>query len=74
MKKIDKFENNARICSDIENLVISKHISYMDAAILYSEEKNLEIEQVAIALSKNSTIRIKIENEANELNFLKKKE
>ena len=73
MKRIEKFENQMRICRDIELMVLSKTINYMEAAILYAEENNLEIEFIANILSKNAAIRSKIEEEAEDLNYIKKR-
>lgn len=73
MKKIEKFENQQRICTDIENLVSSMNINYMDALIYYADDKDLEIEYVAGLVGKNQAIRSKIEIEAENLNFLRKK-
>lgn len=71
MKKIDKFENQARICNEIEQMIVDKSMSYMDAVILYCEEKELEIEYVAKIISNDTNIRVKIEEEAESLNFMK---
>lgn len=73
MKKIEKFENQQRICKDIEVIVSDKDISYMDAVILYAQEKDLEIEYVAGLAGKNAFIRSKIEEEAEFLNYIKRK-
>ncbi len=73
MKKIDKFENQMRICKEIDHLVKTKDLDYMDAALLYAHENNLEIEYVGELLSKNTMIRARIEEEAENLNFLKRK-
>jgi hypothetical protein len=73
MRKIEKFENQKRICHDIEILVISKRIDYIEAAILYAEENDYEIEYIANILAKNIVMRSKIEQEAEDLNFIKKR-
>lgn len=73
MKRIEKFENQMRICRDVELMVLTNKMNYMDAAILYAEEHELEIEFVANILSTNAAIRSKIEEEAEDLNFLKKR-
>ena len=73
MKRFERFENQQRIQSEIEELVENKEISYMDAIILYSQDNDLEIEHVASIVGKNSRLRSKVELEAEELHFLKKK-
>ena len=57
--------------SAIENLVIQKKISYMDAIILYTDDVDCEIEMVAKML--NRSIKDKLEAEAQELNMMKKR-
>ena len=56
----------------IEKLAKDKHISYMDAIILYCEETGFEIEVAAKLIS--STLKSKIKMEAEELHFLPKSE
>lgn len=51
-------------------LKIEKGISYLDAILLYCETNNLEI-AVAAELT-NSALKIKLEEDATELNLLKK--
>lgn len=55
----------------IENLVIEKNISYMEAIVFYTDDIDCEIEMVAKML--NRSIKDKIEAEAQELNMMKKK-
>ena len=58
------------ISLDIEKLVSSKRITYMEAVLLYTNEIDGEIEMVSKLL--NKSIKDKIENEAQELNMLKR--
>jgi hypothetical protein len=55
----------------IENLVIEKKLSYMDAIIFYTDDVDCEIEMVAKML--NRSIKDKLEAEAQVLNMMKKK-
>ena len=55
----------------IENIVIEKRISYMEAIIQYTDEIDCEIEMVAKLL--NRSIKDKLEAEAHDLNMMKKK-
>lgn len=73
MKRIEKFENQQIICKEIDSIVSTKQINYIDAAIEYAKNKDLEIEYVAELISRNNKIRSLIEEEAEELNFLKRK-
>ena len=54
----------------IEQIVKTNKMSYMDAIVWYSEQRNIEPETAAVLLNKN--IRNKLEVEARDLNFLPK--
>lgn len=73
MKRFDKFENQQRICREIEGIVKEQKLTYIDATLFYAERNSFEVEYVAELLSKNDLIRSRIEEEAEDLNFLKKK-
>lgn len=73
MKRIDKFENHQRVCQDIEAIAKAQCLTYIDASLAYAEKNNFEVEYVAELLSKNDLLRSRIEEEAEDLNFLKKK-
>lgn len=73
MKRIDKFESQKKIVQEIQAIVAESTLTYMEATILYAERNNLEIEFVAEMIIKNDVIRSNIEEEAEELNFIKKK-
>jgi hypothetical protein len=57
--------------STIENLVIEKKMTYMEAIVFYTDDIDCEIEMVAKML--NRSIKDKIEAEAQNLNMMKKK-
>lgn len=73
MKKIDKFENQQRICREIDELVRTSNLTYIDASIHYADINGFEVEYVAELLTKSDLIRSRIEEEAENLNFIKKK-
>ena len=54
----------------IEQIVQTKHISYMDACLEYCKEK--EIEPNSIARLVNKALKQKIQMEAEQLHFLPK--
>ena len=58
------------ISLDIEKLVSTKKITYMEAVLLYTNEIDGEIEMVSKLL--NKSIKDKIEHEAQELHMLKR--
>ena len=55
----------------IENLVVKKKISYMEAIVFYTDDVDCEIEMDSKML--NRSIKDKIEAEAQDLNMMKKK-
>lgn len=67
----DYFNIN-KLTADIETMVTEKAVSYIDACIMYSEENSLEIEVLAEILQNNQKILSIIQQEAENLNFLKK--
>jgi len=58
--------------SNIEKLVKDNRIEYLDAIIHYCNVHNYEIEAIASILKKNNIIKMKLQYEAENLNFLKK--
>lgn len=60
------------ILREIESIVAEKHIGYIDAVILYCEENNLEPDAVGEIIKSSALIRLKIQVEAEDLNFLPK--
>lgn len=60
------------LLQSIEDLVWKHDISYMDAIVLYCEDNNIEIENLARAIKNNDMIRAKLQFEAEELNYLPK--
>ena len=67
---ITKKERANTFSMHIEKIVKDNKMSYMDAIVWYSHERNMEPEAAAALLNKN--IRSKLEVEARDLNFLPK--
>jgi hypothetical protein len=57
---------------DIEKIV-SGGVTYIDAIVHYAETHDLEVEYLAQLASKNPQLKSKIQREAENLNFIKKK-
>lgn len=57
---------------NIEILVRLKKCDYIDAALLYCERNNFELEFIAEIIKKDNTVLTKFEDNAKDLNFLKK--
>ena len=66
----EKFLCQNKFTSDIEQLVMSSDLNYMEAIISYCEEKNIEFESVGKLISK--PLKDKLKAEATELNYLKR--
>lgn len=60
------------VLEEIEELVWKHDISYMDAIVIYCEDKNVDIETFAKALKNNEMIKAKLQFEAEALNYLPK--
>jgi hypothetical protein len=56
----------------IEYLCESKNMEYIDAVILWCEMNGIEVEYAANLIKKNQVMKLKILQEAENLNFVKK--
>jgi len=65
-----KFLCSQKFAQDIEKIVKSSKLNYIDAIVTYCEENSIEIETASKLVSK--PLKEKIKNDAIELNFLKK--
>jgi hypothetical protein len=65
-----KFLTPSKFALEIENIVVSHKLNYIDAIILFCEENNLEIESVSKLISK--PLKEKLKWDAINLNFIKK--
>lgn len=61
-----------RFVSEIEELCISKGIEYIDAVVMWCDKNNLEVETAAYWIKRDSTMKARIQAEAEELNVLKR--
>jgi len=71
-KLSSKFNTANNIIRDIITIVKDKAVSYLDATLLYSETQGIEIETLAEIITKNPKIKASIQEEAEELNYIKK--
>ena len=65
-----KFISKQKFAEDIESIVLSRRLSYIDAIVEYCDDNEIELETVNKLISK--PLKDKIKYEATELNFLKK--
>lgn len=68
----EKFNTSNTIIKEILSIVKEAKIPYIDAAILYSENSGIELETIAEIIQKNPKLKSSIQEEAEDLNFLKK--
>ena len=66
----EKFLCQSKFAQDIEYIVMSSKINYIDAIVTYCEDNGIEYESVPKLISK--PLKEKLKNEAMQLNFLKK--
>lgn len=70
--KINGILSASDFVKEIEILSKSLDISYIDAVIHYCETHNIELETAAGMIRLSSPMKSKIQNEAEDLNFLPK--
>ena len=66
----DKFMTTARFSTEVETLVNSDSMSYIDAIIQYCDNNDIELETVSKLISK--PLKEKLKHEAQQLNYMKK--
>ena len=66
----EKFISKEKFAEDIEKLVLSTKMNYIDAIVQYCEDNEIEIESVGKLISK--PLKEKIRYVATELNYMKK--
>ena len=63
----------SEICKKIETIMEEYNINIIDACILFCEQNNTDIESIGDVIKNNSKLKAIAMNEANELNFIRKK-
>ena len=64
---LSKINDSTQFNNEIENIVKTKSMSYLDALLYYGDENKLESETIATML--NSRIKAKLRTEAEDLHF-----
>lgn len=74
MKIDDAFEKNQvfQFLREIELIRKTDNVQYMDAVLFFCEKNGIEVESVADIISNNPLLRAKIQEEAEEMNYLEK--
>ena len=70
--KIKALRSSSEILRGIEKIVSDKELTYIDAAIHYAEQHNMEVESVANVIKMSTVVKAQIQLEAEGLNFLPK--
>ena len=66
----EKFLDQNKFTTDIEQLVLTTELNYIEALVSYCEENNIEFESVGKLIAKQ--LKDKLKAEATELNYLKR--
>lgn len=61
-----------KFVDEIELLCKEKNMEYIDAVIEWCDKNNLEVETAAYWIKRDRTMKSKIQNEAENLNILKR--
>ena len=62
------------ILFDIEQEAEQKDLTFLEAIVDWCEKNNVEVELLAVEIRKNEKYRIKMQLEAERLNYIKKEE
>ena len=66
----EKSLDQNKFTTDIEQLVLTTELNYIEALVSYCEENNIEFESVGKLIAK--PLKDKLKAEATELNYLKR--
>lgn len=69
--KIDD-RGNQLFLREIERIRLRDNIQYMDAVLYFCEKNNLEVESVADIICDNPVLHARIQEEAEEMNYIEK--
>lgn len=64
----DSFLNKERFAEEIERIVVSSDLNYIDAIVEYCTQNNVEVESISKLMSK--PLKEKLRYDATELNYL----
>ena len=66
----EKFLDQNKFTQDVEQLVLTTELNYIEALVSYCEHNNIEFESVGKLIAK--PLKDKLKAEATELNYLKR--
>tara|TARA_R100001509_G_C4861995_1_gene213704 strand:- start:891 stop:1130 length:240 start_codon:yes stop_codon:yes gene_type:complete len=70
--EIKSITNLSDFNKDIEEIVRVSNLNYIEAVVMWCEERNVDVEQAASFVKRSQVIKAKIEVNASDLNFLQK--
>lgn len=70
---ISKALTGEKFSKEINSLVSTFNLSYLDAIVFYCEKNKIEIESIVSLVKSNAKIKSKLQSEAEALSFLQKK-
>lgn len=70
--KIAKMISTDKFYKDVDNLVKTHNLSYIDAVVHYCTKNEIELEVAASMIKSNYRIKSHVQYEGEELNFLPK--
>ena len=70
--EIKSITNLSDFNKDIEEIVRVSNLNYIEAVVMWCEERNVDVEQAASFVKRSQVIKAKIEVDASDLNFLQK--
>ena len=70
--EIKSITNLSDFNKDIEEIVRISNLNYIEAVVMWCEERNVDVEQAASFVKRSQVIKAKIEVNASDLNFLQK--
>jgi hypothetical protein len=69
---IENIKSPTSFMKEIEELVVEKKLDYIDAVVYYCKINDVEIETAAALIKGSAKMKAKIQNEAEEQNYLPK--
>jgi hypothetical protein len=72
MEQIENFKTPAEFIREVEDLVNSKHMEYIDAVLYICEQKGMELETAASLIKTSMVLKSKIHDEGANKGFLKR--
>ena len=69
----EKLISSTKFVEDVEKLIVSHKLNYIDAIVQYCTNNNIEIETIASIVKQNPKIKAELQSEYEDLNYLPKR-